>query len=443
MKRLWLGTMLATMFIFTSVLSGCAGAGSQSGNGAKGTEISAIVQDRWAPYVKKAVSIWNSEHPKQKVNLNMLVVGYPQLYQKLTTSAAGGNTPDFSLIDSVWVTEFAKNGYLQPLDSIDPSWVKNDYDKDFYPALIKGDSYQGHPYAIHTQTDMVLLWYRKDWFKNEGLQPPKTWQDLTSDAKYFAQKNIEKKYGNTQGIAFQAGVKAGETTTSQILPFLWSNGADVLKNGQVVLNSKNTIQSMQMLNNLVKDGSAPADVTTYDWNTSLQLFAKGKTAISVGGSYEKASIQQESGWSDAQFKQKVGFVPVPAGPNGKPSTQSGGMDYVIYKSSQNQKLDLSILKLITGPKLMKDFLVETQQNSPRISVTKSFDPKKQWFLKETGNYLYNAETRPSSPVYSKVSTQLQNMIEDSVSGNTSAGTAVSNAASAISQVTGLKEKSSK
>lgn len=426
-----------------TLLAGCgASQNNQSGSGSNGkvTELQVITQDRWAPYLDEAQKMWNSEHPNEQVKLNEMVIGYPQLRQKLTTSVAAGNAPDFSLIDSVWVDEFAKNGYLAPLDSIDQSWVESDYKKDFYPVFVSSDSYQGHPYAIRTQTDMAIVWYRKDWFAAEGLQAPKTWSDLEADAKHFAEPSVMSKYHNAQGIAFPAGINAAETTTYTMMPFLWSNGAKVFNNGKVTLNSKATKDTLHMLNGLVQDGSAPKDVTSYQFDSGEKLFATGQTAIEVGGSYEYPMIKKTSGWSDADFKQKVGFVSIPAGPNGTSTTTAGGMDYAIFKQSKNQQLSLDILKLVTGPKLMKQFVEDTAQNSPRISVTNSLDKNKDWFLIETGKFLYNANARPLTAEYAKVSEEIQTMIDNAVSGNTSVDDAVTKAANDISQITGLSQQ---
>ncbi|NJJ39549.1 extracellular solute-binding protein [Paenibacillus apii] len=454
MKVLVLVFVLAVM----TILAGCGAKSSDSGasqntqggestaessaepTSAEPTELTVINQDRWAPYVEKAVKIWNEQHPDKQVKLNQLVLGYPQLRQKITTAAAAGQAPDFSLIDSVWVAEFADAGYLKPLDSIDPDWVENDFKKDFYPVFVGGDSYEGKPYAIRSQTDMALIWFRKDWFSQEGIQPPKTWDELMAAAKHFSQKDVQAKYGNSQGIAFPGGMKAGETTTSLLMPFFWSSGADVFKDGKVVLDSTESKAAVQFLTDLVGEKASTKEVISYEWDRATKLLATGKVALSVGGSYEYAMIKNTTGWSDDEMKEKLGFVPIPAGGSGKVATSAGGMDYVIYEQAKQPELAMEILKIVTGPELMKEFVVDTAQNSPRISVTEGLDKDKDWFLAETGKFLYDANVRPVIPEYAKVSEQIQKMIESAVSGKTPADQAVTEAAKAISDVTGLPQQ---
>jgi DNA-binding transcriptional regulator YhcF (GntR family) len=154
-----------------------------------------IPEERWASSLQKAAKLWNEENPDRQVKLNLLLVGHPELHFKIGTAVASGSAPDFSLIDSVWVTQFAEASFLRPLDEVDPEWVENDYKQDFFPVFVEGSCYNGHPYAIYTQTDMVLIWYRKDWFEGEGVGSPTTWGELVEVAQHFQRAEVRKRYG--------------------------------------------------------------------------------------------------------------------------------------------------------------------------------------------------------------------------------------------------------
>lgn len=406
------------------------------------TRIKAMVpEERWASSVEKAARLWNEENPDSQVKLNMLLVGHPQLRFKITTAVADGNAPDFSLIDSVWVAQFAKASFLRPLDEIDPNWVERNYKRDFFPAFIEGGSYQGSPYAIYVQTDMALLWYRKDWFRAEGIEPPKTWDELIETALYFQRNDIRDKYGmGTYALAFLAGLKAGETTTYQLLPFLWSTGGDVFADGHVALDSAATRRAAEFLSDLVNRYKvASPEVTTYEWNRAPKMLARGEVAISIGGSYESALIKETAAWDDDEFRDKVSFIPIPAGPGGQQTTTAGGMTYAIFRQAKHPHLALEILKIATGAKIMREFCLVTGQNPSRMSVVESLDPEKDWFLYQASKMLYSARVRPVTPEYAKVSEQLRAMIENAVSNQMAVGEAVRRAAELISAITGLPQ----
>ncbi len=398
-----------------------------------------LPEEKWAAPLEKAGRLWNEEHEDRQVRLNLLLVGYPELHFKISTAVASGSAPDFSLIDSVWVTQFARAGFLKPLDEIDPGWVEDDYRQDFFPIFVEGNCHDGHLYAIHAQTDMALVWYRKDWFQAEEMRPPSTWDELIEIAQHFQRTEVRKRYGlGLYALAFPAGLKAGETTIHQLLPFLWSTGGDVFADGQVALDSDATRRAIGFLRDLVsRYHVAPPEVTTYEWNRAPKLFAGGEIAMSIGGSYESALIKEVAAWDNDDFRARAGFVPIPAGPGGQQATTAGGMSYVIYRQAKEPELALEILKIATGPKLMKEFCLATGQNPPRISVYKALDPEKDWFLCQTSKMLYNARVRPLTPEYVRVSEQLRIMIENAISGQMSVDEAVRKTAEIISALTRL------
>jgi multiple sugar transport system substrate-binding protein len=403
-----------------------------------------VPEERWAITLQKAVEVWNDRNPEKQVKLNLLLVGHDEFRFKIVSAVASGNAPDFSLIDSVWMAQFARDHFLLPIDEIDPDWVEVDYRNDFFPVFIDGSSMNDHLYTIYTQADMTVLWYRRDWFEAEKITPPGTWDELAWVAQYFQREEIRQRYGlGPHALAFPAGLKAGETTTYLLLPFLWSTGADVLQDGRVVLDSEAARRAVGFLYDLVhRYHVAPMDIVGFDWNSAPKLFARQQVALALGGSYESAFIKEIAGWSDEQFHATVGFIPVPAGDNGQRSTNAGGMGYAIYRQAKQPELALEILKIATGRELMKEFCLSTDQNPTRMSVYKQLDPEnteKDRFLLQTSEMFNRARMRPVIPEYAMVSQQLQAMLENAVSSRMTAEDAVKRAAEIIGAITGLPQ----
>ncbi|MEA1963944.1 MAG: extracellular solute-binding protein [Candidatus Aerophobetes bacterium] len=394
-----------------------------------------VPEQRWLSPLKKAGKIWNKNNPGRRVRLDISVVGYSQLRFKIITAVARGEAPDFSLIDSVWISELADTEFLKSLNEINTKWVENNFKKDFFPVFIKQNSYKGQVYGIQPESDMALVWYRKDWFKAESLNPPRTWDELTEVAKYFKQEKVRKKYNLAcYPLAFPAGLKAGETTSYCLLSFLWSAGHNVFPEGKVVLGEE-VFRVLRFFKNLVqKYKLASSHIVSYEWDQAPKLLAKGRVAISIGGSYEKILIQKAAGWNDEEFREKVGFVLIPSGPGGTQATICGGMTWTIFRQSKHPQLALELLKIATDQKLMGEFCRETGQNPPRISAANFLNLEKNWFLYETSKFLRKARTRPAIPEYAKVSEQLQIMTENVVSCRMSIKEAVKKALEIIEVV---------
>jgi ABC-type glycerol-3-phosphate transport system substrate-binding protein len=403
-----------------------------------------VPEERWTTTLQKAVELWNEANPGRQVKLNLLLVGHPEFRFKIASAVGAGSAPDFSLIDSVWMAQFARDHFLLPIDEIDDSWAA-EYRNDFFPALAEGSCIDGHLYSIYAQVDLALLWYRRDWFAAEKIEPPATWDDLVWVAQYFQRDEIRRRYGLGQhALALPAGLKAGETTTYLLLALLWSTGADVFQADRICLNNGGeTRRTVEFIHDLVhRFKVAPEEIPRYEWNTAPKLFARGEVAMSFGGSYESAFMKDVAGWSDEEFRKRVGFVPIPAGVGGKQTTIAGGMGYGIFRQAKLPEVALEILKIATGPKLMKEFCLSTDQNPTRISVFEELQPgqdERQWFLSETSKMLYQARMRPVIPEYAMVSQQLQAMLENAVSRRMTVDEAVEKAADIISAVTGLPQ----
>ncbi|MFW6146850.1 MAG: ABC transporter substrate-binding protein [Thermodesulfobacteriota bacterium] len=380
------------------------------------TTIRVINQSRWSQTIEQAVKQWNNTHPTQQVVLDQLIIGYPQLRNKLITACGAGRPPDISILDSVWTAEFAQAGHLAALDEIDPEWFNEDYTKDFFPVFQRSDMFNGHLWGVRTQTDMAILWYRKDWLAGENLDPPKTWKDLVNTGMYFKKEAVRNRYGNSKyPLALPLGQKARETLVYQLLPVLWSNGGGVFRNGKLILDAKENIEALNFLKDLVHTHKIVSpEAVTFEWNRAMKLLATGKAALAFGGSYEKRMMQEVSGWDDAEFFRHVGYTLIPSGPRGERSTTAGGMCYVVYEGSAYQKLAFEIVKLATSKEIMKQFLLTTYQHPPRISIAEGLDESINPFLAETADFLYQAKTRPTFPEYSSLSDLLQEMVEKSV-----------------------------
>jgi ABC-type glycerol-3-phosphate transport system substrate-binding protein len=421
---MWGATLL--LVSLGSMIIGC-------GEGEEATTLTVINQSRWAKNIDDAVAAWNKEHPQQQVMLNQLVVGYPQLRNKLMTAAGAGRPPDISLIDYVWLASFAETGHLAPLDSLDPEWFAADYQQDFFRVFQDGEILNGRLWGVRTQTDMALLWYRKDWLREEKIDPPETWDDLIAVGEHFKKQNIREKYGCSRyPLAMPLGRKAQETLVYELLPLFRANGGGVFEGDSLVLNSDQNIETLGFIRSLVEDHElVSSEAISFEWNRAAQLFATDKVALAFGGSYEKRMIQEISGWTDQEFMEKVGFTLIPAGPNGEPSTTAGGMCYVIYDLSENKALAMEILKLAVSPEIQEDFLLETYQHPPRKSIAGRIDEDEYPFLAQTTPYLYQARARPSFSEYSQLSDFLQEMIETAARGDATPVEAVERAAKQV------------
>ncbi|HEY1407356.1 MAG TPA: extracellular solute-binding protein [Promineifilum sp.] len=396
-----------------------------------------VPDSRWQRLLESAARRWTESNPAEQLRWAFTIVPLWELHDHLTLAVAQGKAPDISVLDSVWIAEFAKRHYLCALSDLDAGWVREAGAK-FYPSLLAANSYQSELYGVQTNADAAVLWYRRDWLAAEEIAPPRTWEELLAAGRHFRQADVRSRYGlGPHPLVFVGGRAGGETTTYQLLPVIWSAGGRLVEDGQVTLDSDATRRALAFLQELVHtEQLAPADVTAYPWNGALEAFAEGQAAFALGGTYENFLIQHAAGWDTETFRQRAGFVPIPA--TGRvPVTLAGGMTFVVYRQSSQAMLALEQLKLALSSSVLLPFSQETGQIPGLMTMTGAVQASGNRFLVETAEVLAQARTRPSLPAYDRISAQFQEMVELCLTRKLTIDAAVRRAAERIGGITGL------
>ena len=172
---------------------------------------------------------------------------------------------------------------------------------ELYPAFAAANSYDGRLYALPFRADVSLLWYRQDWFAQEGIAPPRDWDDLRHVAEHFSKPAVKASYGLEAPLAFPGGRAGGESTVYSLMPFVGRLAADVFQDDVVVSGGPGTRLALAFLRSGGAGWTQSPDVTFFQWSTAPWMFAKGKVAMSLGGSYETDFIMDASGWTREEF----------------------------------------------------------------------------------------------------------------------------------------------
>src|SRR5688500_18125121 len=89
--------------------------------------------------------------------------------------AAGDKNIDLINMDTIWTPEFAEAGWLRELKGAE----KEDALDDVLAGPADSVQWEGKTYGIPTNTNVQLLWYRKDLVPT----PPETWDEMIAMAK--------------------------------------------------------------------------------------------------------------------------------------------------------------------------------------------------------------------------------------------------------------------
>lgn len=361
--------------------------------------------------------------------LNVVTVPLEDLHQVLIHAVAEGRAPDVALLDSVWVPEFADAGFLLPLDDLGADWLRDDYLPDAIEPFAQANQVDGVTMAVQAEADVAGLWFRRDALSAIGSDPPSTWSDLLDSARRL-QSN-----GFTHPIAMPGGSRAGETTTYCLLALMAANQASVLAADEVIVDSARTVETLEFLRSMVEAGVFAVDAVAYEHDRAPRLLARNEAAMSIGGSYEIRTLMAETDLGGAQVWEQFGFVRPPQGPGGG-TTLVGGMVHGIFRQATNPQLALRMLKSLVSPEALVRMSERTGQIASRRSAA-----QRAWegspLLAATGAMLEEAVVRPAVSSYSRVSVQLQSMLESVLVGRLAPAEAAARAGVTISAITGL------
>jgi len=119
--------------------------------------------------------------------------------EKLNLAIASKNLPDVFMVNAGQFKELSEAGLLEDLTDIYNDYaidsVKNSF--NYLDGVgLKMGSYKGKLYGLPETRDTTgkpnMLWIRKDWLDNLGLEVPKTIEDVIAVAKAFAEQDPDK-----------------------------------------------------------------------------------------------------------------------------------------------------------------------------------------------------------------------------------------------------------
>ena len=93
----------------------------------------------------------------------------------VTNFTAESSKPDIISVDVIWPGDFAKRGWIAPLNDL---FTEEELSQ--YQSFAEAATVDGKLYAIPLYIDGTHLFYRADLLKKYGFEAPKTWEELPS-----------------------------------------------------------------------------------------------------------------------------------------------------------------------------------------------------------------------------------------------------------------------
>ncbi len=235
----------------------------------------------FTPDVKKwmdevLIPAFEKENPSIKINMSY--IGWSNHSEKYLTAWAGGMVPDVFEPALEQAAEMVATGQAIPLDKYIKSWGQLN---DLFPVGYEPYRINGKIYTLPFRLDTRTIVYRKDIFREVGLNPnipPSTWEMLETSARKL--NKVEN------GKLVRAGFDPSEDpnwNTQLYMEFLWQNGGEALDKTQTkaTFNSPEGVEALEFLAKIRKMVIPPGTATLAQ--SPIPYFATGQTPLLVSG----------------------------------------------------------------------------------------------------------------------------------------------------------------
>jgi multiple sugar transport system substrate-binding protein len=301
------------------------------------------------------------------IKINLETVNGNDLQPRVTSAIQSGSGPDVFML-------FNNHPHIYSASAVDVSDVAEAIAKaqgGYYNVAKANTTVGKNVVSVPWAVIGAMIAYRKSWFEEIGYSKfPETWEQYHDAGRKLKAKG--RPLGQTLGHTF------GDAPTFSY-PYLWSwGGKEVDEKGKVVLESKETLESVKFMQSFWKDAFDEGGLAWDDTNNN-RAFLSGTISATLNGAsiYIEAlrkpdQYQTEKG---AQMKTDIQHSPLPKGPKG-----SFGFhlfqSHMVMKYSKNQKPAKEFLRWIHTPGNYEKWFVS--QKGYSTPPTAQWEKHKMW-----------------------------------------------------------------
>lgn len=215
-------------------------------------------------FYNKAIQEFEAANPDIKIEME--AVSTDGRLQKVLAAINTRTMPEIFKILPEERFEFARKGYILPVDDIVDQIGREDYVPGSLVA-VEGKNYD-IPYTLGNYS---VLWQRDDLMKAKGLSTPKSWDDLkTVGAALTGDGNF--------GFIYPAG--KNRMTGIYLSQLIWSAGGTYFdKDLNVTFDNPGTVKALTFLKEMAQ--YSPQGIGSYSYGDMINVYMTGKIGIDI------------------------------------------------------------------------------------------------------------------------------------------------------------------
>ena len=254
-------------------------------------------------------------------------------YAKWNAAVESGDVPDLTFLHITAYNTFAGMGVLENLtDTVE------DIEESYGPLLAnhkENFTFDGEIYGMPLYTQINSMTYRTDILEEVGAEAPKTWADVKDFSEKLKESGSDMYgFGNGMGTADD-----GEDVLRYIFRCFGARSWD--EEGNVVINSPETINAINYLAEMYNSGYMPPSVLQWDASGNNTSYMSGESAIVFNPPTLYNTTQNDE---NKDTLGKVTMISVMPSGDYESWTNINYIMFSIFKDAKNKELAKELLK---------------------------------------------------------------------------------------------------
>lgn len=279
---------------------------------------------------------------------------------------------------SYWAGERVRQLVIKDkLLEIDDLWEQENLSAKFTPAIIESAvTYNGKKYLLPITQHIVVFFYNKQIFDNNGLSPPGSWPEFLALCKQLSSSGITP-----------LALGARERWPAQfwfdylLLRTAGPKYRERLMQGEQSYTDQQVMETYKIWSELLQSGYFNANANQLDWAEATDLVRQGKVAMTLMGTWATQVFESEP--LTLVPGKGYDFFPFPQMAENVPLVAVGPIDgIVLSRSSEHHDFAKKILAVFAGREAQEIMSRGSGALAPDHTVPESFYPSFRLRLKK-------------------------------------------------------------
>lgn len=280
------------------------------------------------------------------VKVQLEVIGWTDLYNRILTAVTSGDGPDVLNIGNTWAVTLQETGAFEPVEGALLEAVGGK-DRFLQTSWSTGGAEGKTPTSVPLYGLAYNMYYNTKMFKAAGIEkPPVTWEEFVADAKKLTKDTNGDGKMDQWGFT-AAGASVSANSHQAFVRGLQNGGTLFDKDGKPTFDSGPQVAGVKQFIDLMATEKvmSPSDAEISQGSQKIDNLINGKAAML----FDQSPLKN----FDARGFKDWGVAPVPmmqAGATGDAGTQShvAGINLSVFKNSKNKDNAIKLAGWLTS-----------------------------------------------------------------------------------------------